>query len=171
VLIKFYSVHIHVWNCRLRACSVHQVLLCAYTRVELSPACLQCSSSSTLCIYTCGTVACVPAVLMKFYSVHIYVWNCRLPACSAHQVLLCVHIYLWNCRLLAGSAHQVITRAPLRLSQRLLWSYSIVYSNENPPTFRRNMSPPSFSAYYSTLKMEATCSSETCIDLHWTTRL
>jgi hypothetical protein len=64
-----------------------------------------------------------------------------------------------------------------------LLRYNAMWSVKSQPTFRRNMSPPSFrvclppaftpvscSAYSSILKMEATCSSEKSVDFQRTTQ-
>jgi hypothetical protein len=56
-----------------------------------------------------------------------------------------------------------------------LMGYNAVQSVESQPTFRRNILPPaltllSCSAYFSTLKMEAICSSVTLVDFQWATQ-
>jgi hypothetical protein len=56
-----------------------------------------------------------------------------------------------------------------------LLGYNVVYSVESQVTFRRNMTPQSALlatclAYSSTLKMDATCFSETCVGFQQTTQ-
>jgi hypothetical protein len=105
--------------------------------------------------------------------------------------------FVWRLLKLAGNKTRTgcsYKRIILQSWRSNLLEYIAVWSVESQPTFRRNISPPSSgsknkqrkkpaelclppaftlvscSAYFLTLKMEATCSSETSVDFQRTTR-